>query len=100
MNHTDNAHLWEFAGCASNKRGWMIHLVRVGDRARQDVQMLEYPDQQFYTDADVERLKLAEDAPAPIRANASPRFREEDCGGVFDGSQVWSDTELGGAPGF
>lgn len=27
-------------------------------------------------------------------------FDEADCGGVYDGRQVWSETELGGAPGF
>lgn len=95
-----NAELWEFGGCSSNKRGWMIHLTRIGDRAHQDVQVLDYPDQQFYTDGAIEKIRLPAEAPAPIRPAFNPAFREEDCGGVFDGERVWSDTELGGAPGF
>lgn len=96
----DNAQLWERGGSHGNSSGWIVDLHRVGDRARREVRMLDYPDQQFYSEEQLALVSVPKE-PVIVTARALPvRFREEDCGGVFDGSRVWSETELGGAPGF
>lgn len=48
------------------------------------------------------RSALKAHAPAPPIPPAPPcaHFNEAECGGVFDGNRVWSDTEIDGAPGF
>lgn len=45
------------------------------------------------------RMTVKAEPPAPPTA-PGPHFNEADCGGVFDGNRVWSDTEIDGAPGF
>ena len=92
----DNAALWEQGGLSSCPRGWDCFFTRVGDRAQRREILAEYPDQQFYTDAELDQISLGQDRGERPKA----RRLEVDFGGVFDGERVWSETELGGAPGF
>ena len=95
-----HAHLWEYSGCSSCNRGWNVYFIRVGDRARREETLLEYPGQQFYTEGELSAVALAKEQPKPVRTVLPVEFNEADCGGVFDGNRVWSETEIGGAPGF
>ncbi len=96
---TANGLLWEQGTLMSQGRGWNVHFTRVCDRAERTALFAEYPTQHFYTDEEIAALDLPKEKAAPIRP-AAAGFNEADCSGVFDGNRVWSETELGGAPGF
>ena len=96
-----NKLLFEFGGQYGGADGCGGEIVRVDRKQRLAYKCKEWPCIVGPLTLDQARaagLTLSEvtpPSPAPVA-----EFNEADCGGVFDGRQVWSDTELGGAPGF
>lgn len=98
-----NAAKWESGGMHGDSKGWTVFFTRVGDRARQERFFKDYPTKTLWTDAELAAVSTRKPDPTPRvpTARALPvEFNEADCSGVFDGNRVWSETELGGAPGF
>lgn len=97
-------HLWEYGSMSSDgyePREWMVSFTRVGDKARRTVSM-PYPEKRFFTSEELDRFRPYEEPkPKPQPAVVAPAaslntFREEECGGVFDGfGTVTSDADPG-----
>ena len=66
---------------------WAVQFRRGADSR---VVVMEYPMQNYYTDAELTALEYH----PPVKEHA-PAFREEECGGAFDGFVVTSDADPG-----
>lgn len=88
----ENAENW-IAGSSFTKDGkWSVSFRQVGTNARREVLMHEYPGNAMYSTEQLDSV----DAMAVGTTSPRLEFREEECGGVFDGvGSVTSDADPG-----
>lgn len=94
---------WERGGLSGGggRPGWQVHLYRGGEH--RTLCFKQYPEQQFYSDAELSSLVYTEQELAIETAHKTwrknptvdPAPDEGDYSGVFDGFQVTSDADPG-----
>jgi len=95
----ENGDKWEAGSMSSHAQGypdrcWSVSFTRVGDGQRKWVVITGYTQQRFYTDEELAAV-TAQPLPPKQPKYTPPKFREEECGGTFDGFSVTSDADPG-----